>query len=1302
MKSLFLALLTCFAGLFLHVEKTLAACYVDVALDCPAVATGLAWTPRSVNERQKLFNSSSVQTEYKYCSMFAKLIRTECSLSNPVTTVFTSAVVGQEKKLNSSTFFVNESDRNLSLASGQSDSFKQYFKPNQGANLLSSDQTNLIKGFVNPSTSSPTTLVLNKACDLKTRSSLSEMYSNFVSSNGCFFSYDCQSAVRGGAGDRIVITKVAVNQSYRYFCSPSDAETLIDAIVAKLTGARNNSSSISTMIGDFTVFDQMPTIRYDDPKLISYLKNSYTFTETTAPNLSLPVVTAMMGLGLKSITPFKTTGSIFDNANPANGYGEQIKPLCGTSSNQSFECFRSSGGRHILIDSKKQLNILKQWPRLNNQLPPDAKYFGYINQSSGDPQGRIAKSKILEPTFGKEIYTYLSKNIKTLLQLRNSMVLILTDSRLDSTIAGEEAADEAALVPVVVKGISGDRIIVVNSLGQASYLSFKVDSFRFLSEGSQEWIPVGLLQAGPWPIGSIQSYREESSYTQGLSAAGYDTSSGSSSNDLVRCHAGTVGTLTIAGVSYKYRNPVNVPGNFSNVTVPCRGFYNETQSLIDFTGKMNLSCTNGSLVVNSNNCSERVFAYGSSGKACEVKNGYGTLINKLAADDSFEAGGKKCQIIGCLHGAEMMQGQCVFPELMIASSYQTAFGRLPNDDEKAFWLERLRSGVTIDSMARSHNSWLINSKQEREATINRASIRVFGTPAGADRISLQQGWFADPTQNVKSFTDLVYKNIHELSDNNQAKTSVIQRAYYETTGVAVTSAQMAALKAGEWKNSYENIVLTLWNELKTDPARRANIGKKVYWSLFQRQPTVEEAKQVEWFIMNKAYTFLQIRNRVWLNALVARLYGSKAASENLQDLFADPNFSAQAISHRIVIRPDFSALLSSKNSEQTVKFLFQSFLMRAPESTELANYKSLLDSAKMNKSQLAHYLIESDVYQDMLKLLELKWHFRHSYGAATELFSNANVGKVPAVCDASNDTSCWYVRETKRGISPRPEGFLAYGPNTPDLPYHKSLRATFQLKSINQYASPGDSALRLEIFAPNGQVVIATREVKLKELGTDFKKFSLDFVLEPFVNPGDEIETRVYSYGRADLVLYNVSIQESDKVFRQCEFDSSKINHGGKVIAYKSAVELYCEGSKEVRVCYDGQLTGSFSSSTCRNAKNCTYDGKTILHMGWAEAFKRSRRTFLFSCEKYRQVRQCLDGVINFDSDYGFTSCNNGSPRDCQWGGQTLHDGDQAAGWYNNKGGYSGACNAAKKMKTCVDGTMTEPGYFYDSCSDMK
>lgn len=1280
-----------FIGFFtltiLLASPALASCYVDAQLDCSGVATGLSWTPRSVNFRQVLFNSTSVQESFNSCKTFTKLIKTECNIKSPVNAVFTVRS-GSNAPSSSVTIFETEYDKNLSTKTGLSSAFKDYFNGTVMKTAVSSGQLTNITSFSSPSSLS-TTLTLNIACNLKDKSTLSEMYSNFVASNGCFFSYDCQSSVRGGGGDRIVITKVPVQHGYKYFCAQEDAQSIISSIVDKMSGHKNADAVIDTMIGDFTVFDQMPLIRQDDSKLVSHLKKTYNFTESSVPNASIPIVTSMMAAGLKSITPFKVTNSIFDISGSTNNYGEHIQKLCGTSTNKSFECFRANGGKFNLIDTKKQLSILKQWPRLGDQLPPDAKYFGYINQGSGDSLGRIAKSKVLETTFGKEIYSYLSKNMNILLKLRTGMVLILTDSKLDTSGYSEESLDENFLVPVVVKGLSGNKLIVVNSAGAISYLSFKQDSFQFSVDGStQTWIPVGMLMASPWPIGNMQNYRTESGYTQALNSVGYSVSGSNVQNDSGRCSQESIGSINISGIAYKFKNSVASTSSlgFSNVNVPCRGLFTDGSGSLDFTGSMNLSCSNGVIKVNSNNCGLRVYANGYTGKACEVKNGYGVLVYKFNADDSFSAAQdqQSCQVLGCLHGAENYKGQCIFPSLMVRAVYQATLGRMPNQTEETSWVAEIRAGKSLELITKANAERFRISKVEREATILRAYLRAYGKAPSRSQVDDLNSAILASDSKIKSFNDLVAKFIIELKNNENNRKEVIKRSYLDALGYEPSASEISAWNVNTWTNTYENLALSHWQWLKADIKRRQELAKRVYNKIFNRDPSAAEIKDIDDGIVKKGFLFAKLRDRLWLNYKHYQIFG-KSAPESIHNIFFDENRTGQSIMHQIASSSEFSNLLKNKNSQATVEFLYQLLIGKTPEASILSYYKSLIDNASFSKVQVAHHVIESDDFNKSCKDLGIRTIFQKSYRAA-DLISARGVASIPVKDDSSNSFSASSVRESVK-VYPRPAGYFAYGPYATDWPLRKSLKASYLLRLTEIRGGADDVVAKIDVVSAGGAVLITSRELKNKDFpaANVDKQFDLEFILEPYIRSGDNVETRVYTTGKSDLMLFNVNVVETNKVFKSCAFQGNTLNHGGKIVAYSAEVSANCSMVQETRVCDDGVLRGSFAFGACRNGNPCNLDGQTIPHGVTVSAFKRSRRTYFKSCSEYRKERYCNDGVLNGDTEAGFLNCNNVNTS-CSFQGQDLDNGTSVVTYSNT---IAPNCNEIKQTRTCSSGVLS-------------
>lgn len=100
-----------------------------------------------------------------------------------------------------------------------------------------------------------------------------------------------------------------------------------------------------------------------------------------------------------------------------------------------------------------------------------------------------------------------------------------------------------------------------------------------------------------------------------------------------------------------------------------------------------------------------------------------------------------------------------------------------------------------------------------------------------------------------------------------------------------------------------------------------------------------------------------------------------------------------------------------------------------------------------------------------------------------------------------------------------------------------------------------------------------------------------------------------------------------------CTFNGMDVAHDGSIDAFLKLEVEWNENCNdpifsEERVCYDGQLSGSFTNSSClkKQALSCDFDGKTVGHHEFVDAFEKLTYPFDGSCQT--EQRYCEDGEL--------------------------------------------------------------------------
>ncbi|MGE3759739.1 MAG: hypothetical protein AB7H97_18375, partial [Pseudobdellovibrionaceae bacterium] len=169
-----------------------------------------------------------------------------------------------------------------------------------------------------------------------------------------------------------------------------------------------------------------------------------------------------------------------------------------------------------------------------------------------------------------------------------------------------------------------------------------------------------------------------------------------------------------------------------------------------------------------------------------------------------------------------------------------------------------------------------------------------------------------------------------------------------------------------------------------------------------------------------------------------------------------------------------------------------------------------------------------------------------------------------------------------------------------------------------------------------------------------------------------------------------------------CLFSGQTVAHGQNVVAFlNSTVNLGEACESQVRTCNNGALSGTynFSSCTATTPASCIFNGQTIGHLQTVRAYKESTLAHGLSCIGVSELRTCNNGSLGGSYQYG--SCSNTAPASCLFNGQTLAHGESVSAYYKSSVAYSESCNAQLRKLTCNNGSLPGSTSFkYPSCTN--
>lgn len=166
---------------------------------------------------------------------------------------------------------------------------------------------------------------------------------------------------------------------------------------------------------------------------------------------------------------------------------------------------------------------------------------------------------------------------------------------------------------------------------------------------------------------------------------------------------------------------------------------------------------------------------------------------------------------------------------------------------------------------------------------------------------------------------------------------------------------------------------------------------------------------------------------------------------------------------------------------------------------------------------------------------------------------------------------------------------------------------------------------------------------------------------------------------------------------RSCQWGSKVIANGDGILAYQAlrpGAGQNCASEK--RVCRDGDLSGSFSFSTCYQEPelpniDCEVRGVPVPHGQKITVFSSSTVMPGESCKS--QVRVCNNGSMSGEWEFTYHSCSVSQYKSCDFNHEVVPHG-QSVTAYKQKWNAS-KCSSEKRV--CLNGTLSG-SYNFSSC----
>ncbi len=165
--------------------------------------------------------------------------------------------------------------------------------------------------------------------------------------------------------------------------------------------------------------------------------------------------------------------------------------------------------------------------------------------------------------------------------------------------------------------------------------------------------------------------------------------------------------------------------------------------------------------------------------------------------------------------------------------------------------------------------------------------------------------------------------------------------------------------------------------------------------------------------------------------------------------------------------------------------------------------------------------------------------------------------------------------------------------------------------------------------------------------------------------------------------------------FQSCSFNGQSIAHGSSINAYlANSVPYGSSCSVQTRTCNNGTLSGTYAYSNCSvgSANSCTFNGQTVAHGANVIAYQTSSVPAGSTCQS--QSRVCNNGALS--GSYTNASCSVGNYLSCTFNGQSIAHGTSVTAYLASSVAYGATCSS--QTRTCNNGVLSGT-YGFASCS---
>ena len=159
------------------------------------------------------------------------------------------------------------------------------------------------------------------------------------------------------------------------------------------------------------------------------------------------------------------------------------------------------------------------------------------------------------------------------------------------------------------------------------------------------------------------------------------------------------------------------------------------------------------------------------------------------------------------------------------------------------------------------------------------------------------------------------------------------------------------------------------------------------------------------------------------------------------------------------------------------------------------------------------------------------------------------------------------------------------------------------------------------------------------------------------------------------------------------------LNIGQSVTAYRVGAVNYDQSCQsESRSCQNGALTGSYTFQTCavQTAQDCNLQGYVVTHNHGVFAYSAPTVAYNSSCDAVKETRTCTNG--NLSGSFTHTTCSVTPELSCTFNGNTVTSEAPVVAYSSSTVPFGSTCASVQESRSCTNGVLSG-SYTHATCT---